>query len=287
MSKKKRRFEQLEAAAANAPAKKPYVNPMQVKVEQQLEGYSKKLEGKGRTMLYALAALVLIGILAIVMTSWNRRSSEAAQGALARAIETSTADISETGTPAGSTSKTYKNENERADAAIAQFQEVVDKFGGAAGEKAKYFIAVNRLTIDRAAGIAELETLATANSETGKLSKFALAQTRFDDGRYDDAAKLYSELAALDDPVIAKDTINYELAKTYEKQDKRKEAADIYYNIAKAASELKDSEGKAVRMTETATRAKTRVQELDPERAKDIVEPAPESPFGGGMPIGM
>jgi predicted negative regulator of RcsB-dependent stress response len=121
----------------------------------------------------------------------------------------------------------------------------------------------------------------------GSLAKFALAQTRVDANRLDEAAALYQELIASNDTLIAKDTINFELAKVYEQQDKKQEAADIYFNIAKTASEAKDMDGKPVRMTETATNAKDKLEELDPERAKQIVEPAPESPFGGGAPFGM
>lgn len=84
----------------------------------------------------------------------------------------------------------------------------------------------------------------------------------------------------MDDPVIAKETVNFELAKVYEKQGKKQEAADIYYNIAKTASELKDSEGNAIPMSETANEAKEKIKELDPERANDIAEPAPTSPAG-------
>ena len=34
-------------------------------------------------------------------------------------------------------------------------------------------------------------------------------------------------------------------------------------------------------MTATATAAKDKVKELDPERAKQIAEPEPSNPFGG------
>jgi hypothetical protein len=56
----------------------------------------------------------------------------------------------------------------------------------------------------------------------------------------DEAAALYQELANMDDPIVAKDTINFELAGVYEKQGKKQEAADLYFNIAKTASEAKD-----------------------------------------------
>jgi tetratricopeptide (TPR) repeat protein len=120
----------------------------------------------------------------------------------------------------------------------------------------------------------------------GKMAKFALAQAMANDGKTDDAIALYQELAAMDNPIIAKDTINSDLAALYEKQGKKQEAADIYFNIAKSAAEAKDAEGKPIPMSQTARDAKEKLQELDPERAKEIVEPAPESPFGG-MPSGL
>lgn len=280
MSKKKRRFEQLQAAAAAPQEKKTYVDPIQQKVIPRIEDAGKKLEGRGKTILYGIAAVVVLVILVTVFMRWNNRSSGAAQAALGKAIETSQARISETPPPAGSTQKTFKTEKERAEAAIAEFQVVIDKFGGDAGEKAKYFIAISRLAIDRPAAIQELEGIANSSSETGKLAKFALAQTRVGDNRLDEAAALYQELAAMSDPIVAKDTINFELAKIYEKQGKKQEAVDIYFNIARTASEAKDADGKAISLTETATNAKEKVKELDPEKAKEIPESSPPSPFG-------
>lgn len=280
MAKKKRRFEQLEAAAAAPKEKVTYVDPIQQQVIPRIEDAGKKLEGKGKTILYGIAALIVLALLITVFMRWSNRSSGAAQAALGKAIETSQASISETSPPAGSNQKTYKTEKERAEAAINEFQIVVDKFGGDVGDKAKYFIAINRLAIDRPAAIRELEGLATSGSNTGTLAKFALAQTRLADDRLDEAAALYQELAAMGDPVVAKDTINFELAKVYEKQGKKQEAVSVYFNIAKAASEAKDADGKAIPLTETATKAKEKVKELDAEKAKEIPESAPPSPFG-------
>jgi hypothetical protein len=285
MARKKRRFEQLQAAAATPADTRRYNDPLQDKVGQRLEDVGKKFEGKGRTILYVVGALILIVALVWILMSWSRRSSAAGQAALGKAIETSQAQISETGTPPGSAQRTYKTEKERAEAAITEFQAAADKHGGAIAEKAKYFIAVNKLFIDRAAGIQELESISTSNSEPGKMAKFALAQTRVDDNRLDEALKLYQDLAGMSDAIIAKDTLNFEIARIYEKQGKKQEAVDIYFNIAKTAAEAKDMDGKPVRLTQTATDAKAKVQELAPDRAKEIPEPTPDSPFGGA-PIG-
>jgi tetratricopeptide (TPR) repeat protein len=284
MARKKRRFEQLEAAAATAKPKEKllYADRFQENVGKKVEEVGQKLQGQGRNILYGLAALAVLVILAGIFYVWSKRSDGAAQTALGKAIDTSQALVSASPPPAGSTEKTFKTEKDRAAAAVTEFQAVSDKFGGSIGRKAKYLAAVNRLYVDRAAAITDLEGIASTNDEAGKLAKFALAQVKAEDGKTDEAIAAYQELAALGDTVVAKDTINFELAKLLEKQGKKQEAADIYYNIAKAASEAKDSEGKAVPMTQTARDAKDKLQALDPDRAKTIEEPKPESPFGNG-----
>lgn len=282
MARKKRIIEQSAPAPVGTEQKPtaPYQDAFQHNVSRKIEDASRTFEGKGKNLLYGLAALAVLAILIGIFFTWNRRSNQTAQAALGKAIETSQAQVSESPAPAGSAQKTFKTEKERAQASIDEFQTVADKFGGDVAEKARYFIAVNRLSLDRAAGTAELETLAKGNDEVGKLSKFALAQTRADDGKTDEAVTLYKELAAMNDSIIAKDTINFQLAKLYEKQGKKDEAVNLYYDIAKAAAEAKDADGKAVSPTTTAREAREKLTALAPEKAKEIPEPALESPLG-------
>ncbi len=210
-----------------------------------------------------------------IFFAWNRRSANAAQTALGKAIETSAAQV--TSSPAlSSTDKVFKTEKERAEAAINDFQSVVDKYDGAVEEKAKYFIAVNRLTLDRPAAVQELEELSKSSGEVGQMSKFALAQAKTDAGKLDEAAALYQEIAALDNLILAKETVNFELAKIYEKQGKKDEAVNLFYDIAKKGSEAKNTEGKPIPMSQTARDAKEKLGELNPEKANEIQ--GPESP---------
>ena len=288
MARKKRQVpEQFKTPVQ--PADKPktvYQDEFQSGVNKRVEDFGKRFEGKGRNVLYGLAALTVLAVLVGIFFAWNRRSDAAAQTALGKAIETAQAEVTASPAPAGFMGKTFKTERERSETAINEFQAVVDKFGGAVEDKAKYFIAVNRLRIDRNQAIGELEGLSKTSGEVGSLSKFALAQTKADDGKFDEAAALYNELAGLPNAVLAKDTINFELAQIYQKQGKTNEAADIYYKIAKTASEAKGLDGKPVPMSPTARAAKDKLAEINPERANEIVEPAPESPLGG-MPRGM
>ena len=288
MARKKRQIpEQFQAPVQ--PADKPkiaYQDEFQSGVNKRVEDFGKRFEGKGRNILYGLGALAVLAVLIGIFFAWNRRSDAAAQNALGKAIETSQAQVSASPPPAGFTGKSFKTERERAEAAITEFQAVADKYSNPTKDKARYFVAVNRLKIDRAAAITELDELSKSDGEVGTLSKFALAQAKTDDGKLDEAVALYNELNGLSNPILAKDTINFEIAQIYQKQGKTNEAADIYFNIAKTASEAKDADGKAVPMSQTAREAKDNLEKINPDRAKEIVEPAPESPFGG-MPMGM
>jgi hypothetical protein len=284
MARKKRSIEPVAVATAETKDKPRYQDPFQQKVGAKIEDAGKKLEGQGRNILYALAAVVVLGILAWLIYSWSGRSTAEAQTALGKAIQVSSRRVTDTPVPAGSTEKVFKTERERAEASIAEFQSVAEKFGGDVGQKAKYFVALNRLTVDRPTAISELEELSRSGGEVGTLSKFALAQTRVSDGRNDEAVTLYQELAAMSDPIVSKDTINLELAQLYEKLGRREEAVNLLFNVVKTASEVKDQDGKAVPLSPAAQSAKDKLEDLDPEKAKELPQSGPD-PSMGGLPF--
>lgn len=275
MARKKRSVLTTVAPQTGAKTAERYQDSFQENLGKKFENVGKSLEGHKRNLLYGLGGIVLLAIIAGIYFAWSSRSNAAAQTALGKAISTSEAVISSNPVPVGSTTKQFKTAKERAQAAIPEFQAVIDQYGGTVGQKAKYFIAVNQLVLDRPTGVQQLEELAAKNDEVGKLAKFALAQTRVDDGRLDDAAALYKELVDMPDAIVPKDSLNLDLAKIYEKQGKKQEAVDLLFNIAKAASEAKDMEGKSVPLSPAAQAAKDKLKELDPEKAKEIPEPTP------------
>jgi tetratricopeptide (TPR) repeat protein len=285
MARKRRAVETVNLPINEKKDGPVYADRFQQKIGTSIEDAGKKLEGQGRNILYGLGALLVLGIIVWIFYAWSGRSTDAAQAELGKAIETSQAQVTDVPAPAGSTEKTFKTEKERAEASVTQFQKVAEKYGGSVGEKAKYFAAVNRLGLDRSAAIGELDGLAKSNDEVGKMAKFALANAYSDDGKLDEALSLYQQLTAMDDPIVAKDTINFRIAGILEKQDKKQEAADILFNLVKAASEAKDQDGKPLGLSATAQSAKEKLQTLDPERAKQIPEPESNSP--GGLPLGM
>lgn len=284
MARKKRRFDTTEAPQTtenNAP-KERYEDAFQQKLGNTFEDIGRKFEGQGKNILYGLGALLVLGVIVWIIFSWSARSEAQAQTALGKAIVTSQTTVTDQALPAGSTERVFKTQRERAEVAIPEFQSVVDTYGGDAGEKAKFFIAVNRMTIDRAAGMQELEALSKSSDVVGSQAKFALAQAKEAEGKFDEAVNLYKELAASNNKIIAKETIDFELASIYEKQDKKADAVNVLFELVKTATDAKDTEGKPVPLNSTAQKAKTKLAELDPVKAKEIPEQAPSgaSPFG-------
>ena len=278
MARKKRTVEVPETQT-DSKEKIAHTDVFQKKGTEAVTSAIQAMEGKGKNFLKGLIAVAVIAVIAVVIYAWTNRSNEAGQAALGKAIETVSAPISAT-PAAGSTEKSFKSEKERAEAAVKAFDDVASKFGGDIAKKAKYFSATQKLVLDRAAGLAELESISKEGGEVGSLAKFALAQAKNTDGKSDESLALYRELASAKDSVVPKDTVNFEIAKILEKQGKKDEAVEAYFQIAKAASELKDKDGAGVPLSQTAREAKEKVQELNPEKAKEIPEPATPAPLG-------
>ena len=224
------------------------------------------LEGRGRQILYGLGGIIVAGVLIFVFVKWNNRKNDEARQALGRAITVTTTPVMATPLP-GQTEPTFATEKDRAERAIAEFEKVAAKYGEPYKSESRYFIASNRLVVDRQKGISELTELAgNNNSEVAALSKFALAQAYESDGKYDDASRLYSELVRLNNPAVTPETANLRLAKVYEKQGKKKEAADVLFNIVDAARKAKGADNQPVPQSSAAREAAEELQKLDPDR---------------------
>lgn len=228
------------------------------------------LEGKGRTILYGLGGLILAGILVLVFVRWSNRKADEASQALGRAITISTADINATPL-AGVAEPSFSSEYERAQRAIDEFEKVAAKYGDPYRAEARYFIASNRLIVDRAKGMTELSELSNSSvPEVAALSKFALAQAKESDGKLDEAAQLYSELARLNSTSVTAETANLRLAKVYNKLGKKKEAVDVLFNLVDAARKAKGENNQPAPISIAAREATTELQKLDPERYAEL-----------------
>jgi len=237
------------------------------------------LEGRGRTILYGLGGLLVAVVLIVLFVKWNGRKNDEARQALGRAINISKTAVTTSPAP-GSSEPVFGSEKERAQRAIEEFEKVAAKYGDPYRAESRYFIATNWLVVDRQKGIAELTNLSTSDvAEVAALSKFALAQTKESDGKLDEAAQLYSELVRLNGATVTSETANLRLAKVYEKQGKKKEAADLLFNIVDAARKAKDKDNQSLPSSAAAREAADELQKLDPDRYAQL---PPETPTLAG-----
>ena len=237
-----------------------------------------RLEGQGRAILYGLAALVLLGVLVGLYVKWSGRKADEARRALGRAIAISIAPVATASPAPGAPTPEYSNEQDRAQKAIAEFEKVAGKYGDPYQTEARYFIGTNLLYVDREKGINVLSEVSKSSvAEAATLAKFALAQAKQEDGKYDEAAKLYSELSAQTNAVVTPEVANLHLALVYEKQGKKAEAVDILFNIVDASRKAKDPDGTPVSPSTAAREAAEKLQKLDADRYAKLTPEAPSS----------
>ena len=238
------------------------------------------LEGRGRTILYGLGGLLLAGALIIVFVRWSNKKTDEARQALGRAITISTADINPTPI-AGATEPSYASEYERAQRAIEEFEKVAAKYGDPYRSEARYFIASHRLVVDRPKAMTELSELSNSSlPEVAALSKFALAQAKESDGKLDEAAQLYSDLARQNSVSVSPETANLRLAKVYNKLGKKKEAVDVLFNLVDASRKAKGADNQPAPVSAAAREAATELQKLDPDRYSQLPPETPASLIG-------
>jgi hypothetical protein len=241
-----------------------------------------RLEGRGRVILYALGGIALIALFTLFYVRWSNRKTDEARRALGRAITIASTQVSsgspEPTSPGDSTTSKFSSEVERAQRSVEEFQKVAAKYGEPYRSEARYLAATNLLVVDRSKGIADLAELSRSNNaEVAALSRFAVAQAYEADGKYEEAAQVYRELAGSGSQVVTSETANLRLALVYSKQGKKKEASDLLFSIVEASRKAKGSDQLPLPPSAAAGEAAEELQKLDPERYEQL----PASPALG------
>jgi hypothetical protein len=232
-----------------------------------------RMEGKGRKFLYGVAALVALGLILWGVMAWRGSKADEARLALGRAIKIAETPVVPTPVP-GSTVQSFRSEKERAQKAVEEFQKVAANFSGSTGEQARYLAATNQLSLDRAKGMAELDALSkNGSADVSTLAKFALAQAKESDAKYDEAVALYADLAKQNSALITPDTANLRIALIYAKQGKTQEASDILFKIVETARKAKGKDGKPATESGAARKAAGELERIDPARYAQLPPP--------------
>ena len=237
---------------------------------------AERAAGRGRQILYGLAAIVIIAAAAYGIVRWRHKHAEEAQQAMGRAITINDAEISSSPAP-GSHDPVFSTPQERSERAIQEFEKVAAKYGEPYRSEARYFIVTNKLVTDRATAETELQSMSQGSSEIAILARFALAQTKESDGNLDEAARLYSEVAKAGSGTVTPDIANLRLASVYDQQGKKNEAADLLFSIVITARSAKDKDGKPLPESAAARAAAQQLLKVDP--ARHALLPPPPAPM--------
>jgi tetratricopeptide (TPR) repeat protein len=240
---------------------------------------AERVAGRGRQIVYGLAVIIVISGAAYGVVRWRNKHAEEAEQAMGRAIAIQRAEISSTPNP-NSKDPVFTTEQERAQRANEEFQKVAAKYGEPYRRQARYFIATNLLVTDHQKGLSELQSLANGSGEVAVLAKFALAQAKEADGNYDEAAALYSDLTKTNSTVVTPETANLRLALVYDKQGKKKEAADLLFNLVSQARQAKDKDGKPIPESAASREATQELLRIDPARHAQLPPPPATNDFG-------
>jgi len=236
-----------------------------------------RVADRRRQILYVLIGLVVLAVGIYIFVRWRTKHADEARAAMGRAIAINIADIAQT-PPPGSRDPVFTTPQERSERAVQEFQKVAAKYGEPYRTEARYFIATNELLTNRLKAENDLQALSQEGTEVGVLAKFALAQAKESDGNLDEAAKLYMQIASTKSNVVTAETANLRLASVYSKQGKKKEAADILFNIVSAARAARDKDGKPVPEPAASREATQELLKIDPARHAQL--PPPPAPLG-------
>jgi len=239
-----------------------------------------RVAGRGRQILYGLLALIAIAGIAYGVVRWRHKHSGEAEAAMGRAITINGAEVGPAPV-AGSRDPIFSTQQERSQRAIEAFEAIAAKYGEPYRSEARYFIATNELVTDRAKGETDLQALSQGSGEIGTLAKFALAQAKEADGNLDEAARLYGEIAKQGSAIVTPETANLRMAGVYDKQGKKKEAADLLFSIVDAARKARDSESKPVPESSASREAAQKLLKIDPARHAQLTPP----PTPAGLPF--
>jgi tetratricopeptide (TPR) repeat protein len=183
-----------------------------------------------RLAIAVVAVVVIAGIFAFV----SSHRAEAANGALAEAMQTYDAPIATPEQPVPPGTRSFNSMEDRAKAANAQFGEVVKKYGSTdAGRNALYLQGVTAM---QAGDNGNAETLLKKSAESwnhdvATLSEMALAGLYRSSGREALAIEQYNKVISKPSTLVPVGLAQLQLAELYENSGKVAEAKKIYAQI--------------------------------------------------------
>jgi TolA-binding protein len=208
--------------------------------ENELEVWTRQareaVEGRRRETTMALAAIVVIGVVALGYFAWRERVQSQAHALLAEAVtvaETRVGAPIAPGTPGAGPS--FPTETERAKAALQKFKAAADAYPSTdAGIYARYQQASTEMLLGNAAEAAKTYQAVISqagDSLYGQMARLGLAEAQARAGQYDQAIATFKQLSDRKDGTLPVDAILMQLGRAYRDAGKITEAQQTFSRV--------------------------------------------------------
>jgi TolA-binding protein len=193
-------------------------------------------EERRRGLTWTVAAVVVVGIVAIGYFAWREQVQTRAHNALAEAMAVQEARIGPPPAP-GTVSKRpyFPTEGERAQAALVKFKAAADAYPSTtAGIFARYQQASIALAVGKTveAEDAYREVMRRAGNRIyGQMARLGLAEAQARAGQYDQAIATFKEITGRTDSTLPLDGILMQLGRTYLDAGKPTEAQQTFNRL--------------------------------------------------------
>lgn len=226
------------------------------------------IQARSRPLLLGLTVAAVIGAAILIFWLVTSRRERGAAESLSEAFKVAEAIVANP-VPPNTPGYAFTSEDEKNRKAFEAFDKAARDYPSVHGDLARFSGAMFQIKFDAQKAEVTLKELAAKNSAISPQAKLALAERYEASGRLDEAIAAYNELKTKPGD-ISPLLINFSIARVYEAQGKNKEAADMYFSVAK------DSKSVGI-----GTVALTRLSTLDPSRLTELPPPEPSSPLAG------
>ena len=190
----------------------------------------------GRQIVYILAVVMAVGLIASGWFIFEQRQNETSQNFLGTALEKYNSPVGEQqNANASKPTYSYKTESEKYAAALKDFEEITKKYSNTtAADQARYMAGICAFYLK------DLPKAEQYLQESGKVSernilyfqsRIALANLFLETGKADRAVQIMNEAVGKRNPPVPVEYLLFQLAGGYEKLGKKKEAQDTYQKI--------------------------------------------------------
>jgi TolA-binding protein len=195
------------------------------------------VQARQRQITGAVIVLVVVAAAAIGYYAWRSRVQGQASVLLAEAIAVEQARIgpppAESSTGA-SAAPSFESERARSQAALTKYKTVADEYPSTtAGLEARYREAATRVTLGtfkEAANSYQMVIDGAGSDFLGQMARLGKAEAQARAGEYDDAIRIYNDLAQQKDDRIV-ETVLMQLGRVYRDAGKRAEAEQTFNRL--------------------------------------------------------